>query len=125
MSEFNNGLSKAEAEILAIAAEEMGEALQLIGKSLRHGLKSYNPLREHDGSNKKMLSRECGDVLYAIHMMLEYEIIERFHVFDKMEKKGKNIGKYLHHCFPIYPSEMEHINLMSATALAKAKGEVT
>lgn len=43
MSDFTNNLTAAEQERLAILAEEMGEALQIIGKIIRHGYESYNP----------------------------------------------------------------------------------
>lgn len=39
-----NGLTPAEAERLALLSEELGEAQQAIGKILRHGYDSSNPV---------------------------------------------------------------------------------
>ncbi|MEG3086202.1 hypothetical protein [Sphingomonas sp. PB4P5] len=63
MTEGFNGLSAAEAERLAMLAEEAGEIIQAVGKVLRHGYASTHP----DGGpdNRAMLSREVRD-LFAV-----------------------------------------------------------
>lgn len=62
MEHFNR-LTPAEAERLALLAEECGEVIQAIGKVLRHGFESTHP----DGgpTNRESLERECGDVYHA------------------------------------------------------------
>jgi NTP pyrophosphatase (non-canonical NTP hydrolase) len=74
-----NGLTNAEAERLAMLAEEAGEIIQAVGKILRHGYQSTHPLDLHGPNNRDMLQEEikelvaiashmdeCGDILFAI-----------------------------------------------------------
>lgn len=64
-----NQLTPAEAERLALLAEEMGEAVQAIGKILRHGYESRHP----DGgpTNREVLEREVTDVFFAANLLVE------------------------------------------------------
>jgi hypothetical protein len=66
---FSNGLTDAEVERLAILSEELGEAQQCIGKILRHGYESYNPVVNTNLTNRRELEREIGDVQAAIDML--------------------------------------------------------
>ena len=61
MSEHFNRLTPAEAERLAILAEECGEVIQIVGKILRHGYGSRHP----DGGpdNCALLEREVTDLM--------------------------------------------------------------
>lgn len=52
-----NRLTPAEAERLALLAEECGEAIQAIGKILRHGYESNHP--EFTETNRTQLPDEC------------------------------------------------------------------
>jgi hypothetical protein len=61
MSEHFNGLTPAQAERLAMLAEECGEVIQIIGKILRHGYDSYHPDRPHI-TNRELLQRELTDL---------------------------------------------------------------
>lgn len=56
VSQHFNQLTPAEAERLALLAEECGEVIQAIGKILRHGYESRHP----DGgpTNREALERE-------------------------------------------------------------------
>lgn len=101
MSDFNNELTDAEIERLAILAEEMGEAQQAIGKILRHGYESYNPDDSNGRTNRRELERELGDVVAAMELMtitrdVNDASIDQFAV-DKMLK----ILKYSHHQSPV------------------------
>jgi hypothetical protein len=71
MSEqFTNRLTAAEAERLALLLEELGEAQQAIGKILRHGYESHNPLSATvSPSNRETLETEVGHVQHAIDRM--------------------------------------------------------
>lgn len=60
-----------EIERLAILAEELGEAQQIVGKILRHGFYSHNPYKPLDGENYEMLERELGDIQAAVQMLSE------------------------------------------------------
>ena len=61
MSDHFNGLTPAEAERLAMLAEECGEVIQLVGKILRHGYDSYHPA-DPNTTNKQLLGRELTDL---------------------------------------------------------------
>ncbi len=43
MQDHFNRLTPAEAERLAMLAEEAAEVIQIVGKILRHGYASYHP----------------------------------------------------------------------------------
>jgi NTP pyrophosphatase (non-canonical NTP hydrolase) len=94
LAHFNN-LTPAEAERLAILAEEMGESIQSIGKILRHGYDSVNP--NTGVNNKEALTFEIADVLNAIDRLtkagdLSLGAIEAERHMSKPRKLG-----YLHH----------------------------
>lgn len=67
MSEHFNQLTPAQAERLAILAEECGEVIQIIGKILRHGLESCHPVTGE--VNRTALVRELYDVKAAMVLM--------------------------------------------------------
>lgn len=62
-----NDLTPAEAERLAMLAEECGEVIQAVGKILRHGYESTHP----DGgpTNREALRREIVDLRVIAYMM--------------------------------------------------------
>lgn len=94
MEHFNR-LTPAEAERLALLAEEMGEAIQTIGKVLRHGYDSRHP----DGgeTNKESLERECGDVRHCMIRLCDAGDLDKQRIHDCADIKAKNVSKYLHH----------------------------
>jgi NTP pyrophosphatase (non-canonical NTP hydrolase) len=63
MTHFNN-LTPAQAERLAMLAEECGEVIQVVGKILRHGYDSYHPANP-SVTNRMLLGQELTD-LYAV-----------------------------------------------------------
>jgi len=64
MSDHFNQLTPAQAERLAMLAEECGEVIQIIGKILRHGYESYHP-NNPVFSNRDLLHQELTD-LFAV-----------------------------------------------------------
>ena len=64
MADHFNRLTPAQAERLAMLAEECGEVIQMIGKILRHGYDSYHP-DNPSALNRSLLGRELTD-LYAV-----------------------------------------------------------
>lgn len=94
MKSFNK-LSPAEAERLALLAEEAGEVVQVIGKILRHGYESYHP-RGAD-TNRQLLVAELGDLYAALQMMTKAKDIKMIEVLDAAADKAKRVSKYLHH----------------------------
>ena len=62
MVDHFNKLTPAEAERLAMLAEECGEVIQVIGKILRHGYESHHPA-DPSVTNRALLGRELTDLL--------------------------------------------------------------
>jgi len=95
MTESFNQLTPAQAERLALLAEECGEAVQAIGKILRHGYKSRHP----DGgpTNRGALERECGDVSHAIQRLIDAEDIDNTIITLRALEKSETVEHYLHH----------------------------
>jgi len=94
---FSNELSDAQAERLSILLEEMGEALQCIGKIQRHGYESYNPVVSRGLTNRRDLERELGHVSSAIKMLADVRDINMEGVKQSMVEKGESIRRWLHH----------------------------
>ena len=88
-----NKLTPAEAERLAILAEECAEVIQAIGKIQRHGYESYYP----DKSNRTALTNELGHVMAAGRLMAAAGDIEMQGVLVSRTEKLCNISQYLHH----------------------------
>ncbi len=86
-----NILTPAQAERLALLAEEMGEAIQAIGKILRHG---YDP---PGYTNRDALEEELGHVGYAIALMRMEGDLEESNIDKAFDIKAENIIPYLHH----------------------------
>lgn len=61
MTEHFNKLTPAEAERLAMLAEECAEVIQIIGKILRHGYESHHP-ETPDITNRDLLGNELIDL---------------------------------------------------------------
>jgi NTP pyrophosphatase (non-canonical NTP hydrolase) len=93
-----NKLTPAQAERLALLAEECGECIQAIGKILRHGYESVDPMAsEHAPTNRQSLERELGDVLAAIAMLDERRDISPSATWKRRNEKLDSIGHWLHH----------------------------
>ena len=91
-----NNLTAAETERLALLAEECGEVIQIVGKILRHGYDSSNPL-DDSPINRRILEKEIGDIELAIYMLSEAKDIDRNEIDKARIEKGKKIGKWLHY----------------------------
>ncbi len=89
-------LSPAEHERLAVLAEEMGEAIQVIGKILRHGYESYHPLAKSP-TNREMLEKELGDVQIAVGMLVAAGDLKEKNIEKQMDLKCEKIAKHLHY----------------------------
>lgn len=99
MSDFSNGLTAAEEERLAILLEEMGEALQVIGKIQRHGYESWDPTqaRDHQPTNRVMLEKEIGDVMAAMELLAAGGDVDNKHVMQRIPRKLQKLYNYIHH----------------------------
>lgn len=92
-----NQLSPAEAERLAILAEECAEVIQVVGKVLRHG---WHPTDHTTGivyDNRAELEAELGHVRNIAALMDAREDIDEEKVLDAALAKADKWGCYLHH----------------------------
>lgn len=95
-------LTFPQKERLGILVEELGEALHMAGKILRHGYNNYHP-NEPEIKNKVNLARELGHVLFAIDFLCAHEDIDRIIVEDSRQKKLVDVEKFLHfHANPFH-----------------------
>ena len=92
-----NELSAAEAEALALLAEECAETIHVIGKILRHGLHSKAPTRPCDPTNHEMLIHELGDIRAAQLLCAKYMSLDSVVIQEATEEKLKELHKFLHH----------------------------
>lgn len=90
-----NDLSTAEAERLALLAEECGEVTQAIGKILRHGYNSTHP--DQGGTNRWRLEREIADVMAACQLLYRAMDINEDIVNKNVRHKLDRVAQFLHH----------------------------
>jgi len=97
---FENGerpcLTPAQIERLAILAEELGEAQQIVGKILRHGFSSYNPFDPKQTPNKELLEKELGDVEYAMHLLVYRRDLDGVSIREHRDAKAAKTADYIH-----------------------------
>lgn len=93
---FSNGLSDAQAERLAILAEEMAEVTQVIGKILRHGYESGAEYT-NGRTNRDLLADELGDLRVAVRMVMRAGDISVGRMAAHATAKEESIQQYLHH----------------------------
>ena len=97
MQHFNR-LTPAELERLAILGEECAEVGHMIGKILRHGYQSYDPIPGHDPTqNRFLLEKELSDVMWIVRAMCEAHDINAERIEKRSTEKESRARKYLHH----------------------------
>lgn len=94
MSDHFNQLTPAEAERLAMLAEECGEIIQVVGKIMRHGYASHHP-DNPAVTNKMLLGRELTDLL-AVAASLCRDGVPEGSLFDQDRAWEKKL-RYAHH----------------------------
>lgn len=89
-----NKLTPAEAERLAMLAEECGEVIQIVGKILRHGYDNRHP----DGgpTNRDLLDVELLDVGTLMNRMCQEGDIEGYDALD-MNINWERKLRFAHH----------------------------
>lgn len=90
-----NRISEAEQERLGLFTEETGEANQIIGKILRHGIDSYHP-EEPGLSNAQLLELEIGHVIAAIDILVACGTLDSRAIFRAKVAKLQKLGSWLH-----------------------------
>ncbi len=93
---YRVGLSPAEYERLALLAEEMGEAIHVIGKVLRHGYESHNPITDDGLTNRRLLENELGDVRHAMIRLCEAGDLNKETIHAQAESKRTSVKRWLH-----------------------------
>lgn len=91
-----NELDPAEAERLAFLAEECGELVQAIGKILRHGYFSINPVDPHGKSNRANLIKEMGDVRAAMILMCLAGDVRKDEIHAAANEKLISVVRWMH-----------------------------
>jgi NTP pyrophosphatase (non-canonical NTP hydrolase) len=95
MEQNFNRLTPSEAERLALLAEEMGEAIQAVGKILRHGYESRHP--QGGPTNREALEKELGDVRHSMIRLCDSGDLSKAAIHEAAEQKAERVGAYLHH----------------------------
>lgn len=100
MEHFNK-LTPAEAERLAVLAEECGEVVQAVGKILRHGWESrWDPKggAGQGATNREKLQEELGDIGALCSLMAVAGDISIDQVGEReLYKLRERLLKYVHH----------------------------
>lgn len=97
MNEHFNKLTPAEAELLAILAEECGEVVQRIGKILRHGYDDWSPYDTTATRNRTYLANEIGDVRATVARMVDAGDIDPRIIEIAASTKHAKLKRWTHH----------------------------
>lgn len=100
MTTHFNELTEAEAERLALLAEECAEVIQAVMKIQRHGYESYNPDVPASPSNRAELEKELGHMAHAVDRMLLATDFSEDAINASADQKAAKIEQYLHHQVP-------------------------
>lgn len=91
-----NQLTPAEAERLAMLAEEAAEIIQVVGKILRHGYTSYDPNDSNKVTNRVLLRNEIIDLRAISYSMVNNLDIGNWDIHDVQRAWVRKL-KYSHH----------------------------
>lgn len=95
-----NGLTTAQAERLAMLAEECGEVIQAVSKILRHGYNSAHPDRPFI-TNHELLANELTDLSAVLGRIVLVEKLP----FGDVEKAWSKKMIYAHHQLEDAPND--------------------
>ena len=95
MCDHYNGLTPAQAERLAMLAEECAEVIQIVGKILRHGYDSFDPANP-EVSNRPILTGELTDVAAVTTAMLDANEVT-FRTSSDIVAAWQRKLRYAHH----------------------------
>lgn len=96
-----NGLSPAQAERLAMLAEECGEVIQAVGKILRHGYDSYHPDQQGVAphlrfTNRQALGKELCDLMAVADAVIGRDTVPDHSQHEANLAWGQKL-RYAHH----------------------------
>ncbi len=93
-----SGIDPARAERLYLLAEECAELQHKIMKTLRHGMKNYNPLIEGTApTNQEEMEFEAGDIMFAMDLCFKNGDMNGMRAEAGKSLKSAKVWKYLHH----------------------------
>jgi len=95
MTPHFNGLTPAEAERLALVAEECSEVIQSITKILRHGYESCYP--DSGLTNRTHMANEMGDLQAVLNLMAGAGDVDVIAIDEARRAKLKRLPQWLHH----------------------------
>lgn len=95
MTQPFNGLTPAEAERLAILAEECAEVIVEVNKILRHGYESWHP-DEPSQTNRQRLRKELIQVAAVHEAMFDNGDVEN-HGFSDIREAWRKKRRFTHH----------------------------
>lgn len=96
MTDSFNGLTPAQAEVLALLSEEAAEVIQAVQKIMRHGINSVNPTKPFR-SNIQHLCKELGDLAVAKALCSKYIYGVSELDIEARQSKLRRIDRWLHH----------------------------
>ena len=85
--------NEARIERMSVFSEECGEAIQAVGKILRHGIDGQY---KNELPNREALEAEIGDIKHAIEMLEQCGDIDPKTVEEYRSRKKEKIKKYLY-----------------------------
>jgi len=98
MDNHFNKLTPAQAERLAMLAEEAGEVVLAVGKILRHGYEETHPDNTNSQRNNRTdLQRELGDLNGIVNAMIKTGDINPEETMNWAYSKMNRARPYLHH----------------------------
>lgn len=95
MTEHFNGLTPAEAERLAMLAEECAEVIQIVAKIQRHGYEGFHP-DDPSTTNRTLLKKELVDLAAVENEMMDVGDV-RFTLPGEILQSWQKKLRYSHH----------------------------
>lgn len=92
--------SRGTLERLALLAEELSEAIQVVNKIIRHGYNNYHPANSQI-TNKELLEKELGHVYYAINLSAINNEICMGEIAEHCREKSKSVRQWLYFQTPM------------------------
>ncbi len=89
-----NKLSNAELERLACLAEECGEVIQIVNKTIRHGYENSHE-KYNNKTPRAMLEQEIADLFVIVELMIREEDIDTTNLTQCYGFKKGKINKSL------------------------------
>jgi hypothetical protein len=120
MNKHFNNLTPAEAERLAMLAEECAEVIQIVGKILRHGYDSYHP-KDPSMDNRDLLAKELAD-LDAVNREMHRAELKDYDASDAFGTIWKKKLRFTHHQYDSLTNEGASCDPAAVAKLTEGRG---